>query len=596
MVTARLCYMRFSWVAAGLALFAAFAAIGATHTPPKRVLLLHSYGHDFAPFTDFAATFRPELVRRLGQPVDLYEVPLLAARSSTSPEDRLFVDYVLELFSQRQPDLVVTIGGPALHLAQRQRQRLFPRAPMLLAAADQRLVQDAALTANDTVVGIKNDFPGLIENILQVLPETDQVAVVIGASPLEKFWSEELRREFQPFVHRINFVWFDQHSFEEVKQLTASLPPRSAILYVLMLVDAAGVPYGLENALRGIHAVANAPIFGIFSAQLGQGIVGGHLISSQELGRNAADVAVRILRGEEPGAIRTPPLTSGKPVYDARELRRWGISEARLPAGSIVQFRDPTVLQQYGSYIAAGLAVFVLQAALIAMLFWQRARRHRAEHAAVSLSGRLLTVHENERRRLARELHDDVTQRLAALAIEAARSDSGIRPPTGGGTTYSIRDGLMKLSEDVHALSYRLHPSVIEDLGLVEALRAECDRVARAGSVCVDVSAREVPPKLPQDTALCLFRIAQEALRNVVRHAGASAVEVSIAPMDGGLQLAVSDNGAGFDAARETGRHSLGHASMRERVHLLGGEVDIESTPGHGTTVIAWVPLQIVPS
>jgi signal transduction histidine kinase len=154
----------------------------------------------------------------------------------------------------------------------------------------------------------------------------------------------------------------------------------------------------------------------------------------------------------------------------------------------------------------------------------------------------------------------------------------------------------MKLSEDVHALSYRLHPSVIDDLGLVEALKAECDRVARAGSVKVDVDAREIPQKLPQDTALCLFRIAQEALRNVVRHAGASAVEVSLAPMEGGLQLAVSDNGAGFDRARDAGRQSLGHASMRERVHLLGGEVDIESTPGHGTSVIAWVPLQAVPS
>ena len=139
-------------------------------------------------------------------------------------------------------------------------------------------------------------------------------------------------------------------------------------------------------------------------------------------------------------------------------------------------------------------------------------------------------------------------------------------------------------------------PSVIDDLGLVEALKAECDRVARAASVRVDVNAREIPHRLPQDTALCLFRIAQEALRNVVRHARANAVEVSLAPMDGGLQLAVSDNGAGFDAARDSGRHSLGHASMRERVHLLGGEVDIESTPGRGTTVIAWVPLQAAPS
>ena len=584
-------YSRLWRAAIGLALFAAFAAVGATVTEPKRVLLVHSFGNDFAPFL----TFRTELAKRLGEPVDLHEVPLLTGRNGASPEDAPFVDYLLGLFPQRPPDLVVTIGGPALRLAQRQRQRLFPQAPMLFASADQRHVQDAALTANDTVVAIKIDFPGLIENILEVLPETKQVAVVLGASPLEKFWAEELQREFQPFMQRINFVWLNQLSFEEIKQRVAALPPRSAILYGTLLVDAAGVPHAREVALKGLHTAANAPMFGIYSEQLGQGVVGGRFISNQELGRNAADVAIRILRGEAPGAIRTPPLTAGKPVYDSRELRRWGISEASLPTGSVVQFREPTVWQQYGSYITAGLIIFVLQSALIVTLFWQRARRRRAEHEAASLSGRLLTVHENERRRLARELHDDVTQRLAALAIEAARVDSGTGQPTEGGTR-SIRDGLVKLSEDVHALSYRLHPSVIDDLGLVEALKAECDRVARAGSVSVDVDAREIPLKLPQDTALCLFRIAQEALRNVVRHAKASAVEVSIAPMDGGLQLAVSDNGAGFDSTRHTGRHSLGHASMRERVHLLGGEVDIESTPGHGTTVIAWVPLQAVPS
>lgn len=589
-------YSRLWWAAIGLALCAAFAAVGATEVEPKRVepkrvLLVHSFGNDFAPFI----TFRTELAKRLGEPVDLHEVPLLTGRNGAPPEDAPFVDYLLGLFPQRPPDLVVTIGGPALRLAQRQRQRLFPQAPMLFASADQRHVQDAALTANDTVVAIKIDFPGLIENILEVLPETNQVAVVLGASPLEKFWVEELHREFQPFMQRINFVWLSQLSFEEIKQHVAALPPRSAILYGTLLVDAAGVPHVREVALKGLHTAANAPMFGIYSEQLGQGVVGGRFISNQELGRNAADVAIRILRGEAPGAIRTPPLTAGKPVYDSRELRRWGISEASLPAGSVVQFREPTVWQQYGSYITAGVTIFALQSALIVTLFWQRARRRRAEHEAVALSGRLLTVHENERRRLARELHDDVTQRLAALAIEAARIDSGTGPPTEGGTR-SIRDGLVKLSEDVHALSYRLHPSVIDDLGLVEALKAECDRVARAGSVSVDVNAREIPQKLPQDTALCLFRIAQEALRNVVRHARASAVEVSLGPMEGGLQLAVSDNGAGFDASRDSGRHSLGHASMRERVHLLGGEVDIESTPGHGTTVIAWVPLQVVPS
>ena len=223
---------RLCWAAIGLALFAAFAAVGATVTDakrvePKRVLLVHSFGNDFAPFT----TFRTELAQRLGEPVDLHEVPFLTGRNGAPPEDAPFVDYLLGLFPQRAPDLVVTIGGPALRLAQRQRQRLFPQTPMLFASADQRHVQNAALTANDTVVAIKIDFPGLIENILEVLPGTKQVAVVLGASPPERYWAEELRREFQPFMHRIEFVWLNQLSFEEMKQRVAALPPRSAILY-----------------------------------------------------------------------------------------------------------------------------------------------------------------------------------------------------------------------------------------------------------------------------------------------------------------------------------------------------------------------------
>jgi signal transduction histidine kinase len=205
----------------------------------------------------------------------------------------------------------------------------------------------------------------------------------------------------------------------------------------------------------------------------------------------------------------------------------------------------------------------------------------------VALTGRLLTAHEDERRHLARELHDDLTQRLARLAIDAGRLERG-----GGtdGAAADMRRDLVRLSEDVHALSYRLHPAVLDDLGLVEALKAECDRVARLGALRVEVDAHDVPEALPSDASLCLFRVAQEALSNAARHARASAVSVLLSPSGKGLQLAVSDNGSGFDLGRSPDHASLGLASMRERVRLLRGELDIESTPGRGTTVVAWVP------
>jgi PAS domain S-box-containing protein len=203
------------------------------------------------------------------------------------------------------------------------------------------------------------------------------------------------------------------------------------------------------------------------------------------------------------------------------------------------------------------------------------------------LAGRLITAHEDERRRLARELHDDLTQRLARLAIDAGRMENAANAPGGA---RPLREDLVRLSEDVHALSYRLHPSVLDDLGLVEALRAECHRVARQGDMRVEVEATGMPETLPAEASLCLFRVAQEALSNAARHAKASAVTVLLSPRSKGLQLAVSDNGGGFDPRRPRARPSLGLASMRERVRLLRGELDIESTPGRGTTVVAWIP------
>jgi len=219
-------------------------------------------------------------------------------------------------------------------------------------------------------------------------------------------------------------------------------------------------------------------------------------------------------------------------------------------------------------------------------------KRRQAEEAARELSGRLINAQEEERSRLARELHDDVTQRLALLAIDAGRGERNLPSAAGGTAMRAMRESLIRLSEDVHALAYRLHPSILEDLGLIEALKTECERFGRVASIPVDLKAQEVPDPLPHAVALCLYRIAQEALRNVGRHARASAVQVSLRRLDGGVQLAVRDNGAGFDPAQQRDRPSLGHASMRQRVYQLNGELEVESAPGHGTTVLAWVPLK----
>jgi signal transduction histidine kinase len=285
------------------------------------------------------------------------------------------------------------------------------------------------------------------------------------------------------------------------------------------------------------------------------------------------------------------PLQLGAPAYDWRELQRWGIPERRLAQGSAIRFRELSLWERYKWTIIAAVGVVILQSVLLAGLLVQRARRRRAEDEAQLLSGRILTAHEDEHRKLARELHDDVTPRLARLAIEAARAQRDERTSSRAVDDLSMHDELVRLSEDVHAFSYRLHPTVLDDLGLVDALRSECDKACRGQAVRVGLEVGEVPKRIPGDVALCLFRIAQEALRNIIRHARAHTVNVSLASRESGLKLTVVDDGVGFDVNGVRERPSLGQASMRERVRQLEGDLQIRSAPGSGTTIVAWVPL-----
>jgi hypothetical protein len=177
----------------------------------------------------------------------------------------------------------------------------------------------------------------------------------------------------------VNITWFNDLTFAEMLERAAAMPQQSAIFWFLLSEDAAGVPYSEDRALDTMRGVATAPIFGMGDYQLGRGIVGGPLMQTSVLGREAAEVALRILRGEATGeSINPPPVTFGSPMYDWRELKRWGISEARLPAGSIVQFREPTVWEQYRWQITGAFALVFFQAALIGGLLFERQARVRA--------------------------------------------------------------------------------------------------------------------------------------------------------------------------------------------------------------------------
>ncbi|MCU0936440.1 MAG: histidine kinase [Gammaproteobacteria bacterium] len=558
---------------------------------PRKVLILHSFGRDFGPYHVFSSEFRTALVRGSPEPIEFHEATLETVLFQGGEGEDPAGQYVRSLHAARPFDLLVAVGAPAVRLVRQDRDRLLPGVPALFAAVDRRFLAGAPLSRSDAAVASVIDLPQMVQALLQVLPDTREVFFVIGSSPLERFWLAEAQRELQRFSQRLTFIWAGDLSFDEIRQRAATLGPQSAILYTLLVVDRDGVPYEQERALARLAAVASAPIFGLFEHQLGQGTVGGPLLSVEEISRQTARAAARLLQGEAPSGVQVPPIAAGPPIFDWRELQRWGIQEDDLPPGSEVRFRQQTFWSQYRWQIVAVAALVTGEAALIVFLTVNYVTRRRKEEAARGLSRKLIQAQEQERARVARDLHDDVTQRLARLAIDAAQVEQAV-PETGPrDTVRGLREGLVRLSEDVHGLSYQLHPSIVEDLGLPEALRVECERFSRPRPVPAELTLRDLPEAVPQAIAFCLYRVAQEALRNVARHAGPCRVQLSLAGVDGGLQLVVRDEGAGFDPAPQARQPTLGLASMRERVSLLGGELDLESRPGAGTTVLAWVPL-----
>ena len=210
-----------------------------------------------------------------------------------------------------------------------------------------------------------------------------------------------------------------------------------------------------------------------------------------------------------------------------------------------------------------------------------------------TLAGHLLTAQEAERKRLARELHDDLSQRLAALAMEAETLERQTPLLTGADhiRLKEMKDKLVELSIDVHAMSRRLHPSILDDLGLVDAVASECAMFRKRGGIAVNYRVENIGREVPPNVAVCLYRIVQEALRNISRHAGATEVRISLVGENQAIRLSIRDNGRGFDPAQKTNKVGLGLDSMKERAYLIGGDFSAKSQPGQGTVIEVLAPL-----
>jgi signal transduction histidine kinase len=219
-------------------------------------------------------------------------------------------------------------------------------------------------------------------------------------------------------------------------------------------------------------------------------------------------------------------------------------------------------------------------------------RSRQAEAALRDLSGRLINAQEEERSRVARELHDDLSQRMALLSIELEQMADAMSTSAKMRRRFeSIQNQAQEISSDIHRLSHRLHPSKLDHLGLAAAIKSLCEQINASGKLRVYLHQQGFTETLPKDFTLCLFRIAQETLRNAVKHSQATHVRVIVQMLNDVVRLTVVDDGCGFDMRSPSFAEGLGFVGMRERLRIVGGDLEISSQRAHGTRIEVTIPL-----
>ena len=612
------------WIAAVRCLIVLLAVIGApppvarAATPePKRVMILHSFGQNFRPWAEYARTTRAELERQSPWPLDIQDYSLITARSSDQDVEGPFLNYLLAIGARHPPDLIICVGAPAANFVQRQRARLFPATPMIITAIEQRRVDFARLGQNDTVVSVLHDFSASFANILRVLPNTRKIIVVVGASPNERFWLGEIRKEMPPFENRVQFSWTDDIPFEKFLSMASALPPNTALFWGLMNVDSAGVVYEGDGALKKLSAVANAPIFSYEDGFFGTELVGGPMHSVADGSRRTAAIAVRILGGEKAGDIRLAPTEYAAPKFDWRQLQRWGISEQLLPPGSRIYCREPSVWEKYLWQIAIVGSVVLLQAGLISGLLYERRGRRVAESEARQRIAQLAHVNRYTLAgELAASIAHELNQPLGSILVNSETAALMLDTPGLDVTELKeilsdIRRDDQRAGEVIRRLRSLLKraPFEAKEIDLNEMARETLDLVAaladaRGASLSSVLAGAHLPVKADniqlQQVLINLIVNAMDAMAHLEK--SQSSVMLRTARDRDFAVIEISDTGVGIPADKfkevfepfyttKPNGMGMGLSIARTIIEAHGGEIAVENRAGEGALFRIRLPL-----
>jgi signal transduction histidine kinase len=554
----------------------------------RRVVVFYELGHASPAVALIDREMRASLEDSPYQ-IELYGDYLETTLFDDPEAQQRFREEYIHKYQDLKPDVIITLGPTPLRFMVDSHEKSFAGVPVVFGGTSEPQADNPKLDSHFTGCWEIFEPDKTLDAALRLQPGSKHVVVVGGVSSFDRHLEVIFRDRLHGYEGNLDFSYLTDLDMDSLLERLKHLPDHTIVLYTSISRDAKGTRYvSASQAGPMVAGAANAPVFGPSDVDLGYGQVGGYLESFAREGKIVGGIALRVLNGERPQNV---PVVQGANAYifDERALRRWGFRESDLPVGSELLFRVPSFWERTKwKWVAASLSILCLSVLALYV------RLKLAKDRALGLSGMLITAQEKERSRLASEIHDDFSQRLAllALGLENAEEAIGASPDEAVHQMHDLLNSASEIGADLHTLSHRLHSSTLERLGLVPGVSALCKEFAASQGIEIDFQSDKVPPSVHPDVSLCVFRIVQEGLRNLKKHSGAVKARVRLRMVAERIVVTICDEGVGFDVRELGNKEGLGIRSMEERAYLLGGRFAIHSEPGKGTEIEARVPLQ----
>ena len=596
-----------------LLLFLPAVAFADEAVAPKTVLMLFEETRALAAVAETDDAIRSTLQAGSPAPIRLYTEYLGLSWFPEEARELELRDLLQKTYAARRPDVVIVWGSGGLAFALRHRADVFEDVPIVFCSVDPDLLPQLDADSGVTGVSRRIDWSSSVDLIRRLHPGIREVAIVSGSGPLDVRWEAEARRALQGYPLTITYL--ARQPMPELMKAVESLSAGTAILYGAVLKDGDGQPRLPHEVLDQIAKVARVPIYAVTPAMLGHGAVGGRFLDFAAQGVKAAKLALRILGGERLGPADIVEAENPY-LFDWRQLRRWGINESRLPAGSEVRFRQASIWDLYKTHIITAVLVIATQSALIAMLLVQRARRQRAEDQArarreeLAHAQRVATLGE-----LSASLAHEITQPLTAIAANAQAARRLLATPAAVDELKEALGAIAGDAERAGSIVRRLRAMARKQPGehqlvdvnaTVTGVTTILRRDIAQANIALQLRLAEDLPRVfgdavqLQQVVLNLLVNACQAMADVVNGPRVLRVETA-QPQPGNIEIAVADTGAGvagpelehifepFVSSKADGL-GMGLSITRSIVEAHGGRIVATRNRERGLTLRVTLP------